>query len=228
MDLTHLLRSEADQAYFQRHGVEKTLCDILQQLAATKPNDPYRFIAEPVAPLCKDCAAPDIAPDAKKPTAEPEAISRRKVAKTREAPRKGGGIDVKKSEDVPLWYAQVLQKSELIEQYPVKGCFILRPWAFKIWELIQQWFDGEIKKMGVQNCYFPMFIPNSYLKKESHHLEDFAPEIAMVTKCGDKDIEEPLAIRPTSETAMYAAFSTWVQSHRDLPLKLNQWCNVVR
>lgn len=116
----------------------------------------------------------------------------------------------------------------MIEQYPVKGCFILRPWAYRIWELVQRWFDAEIKQMGVENCYFPMFIPKCYMEKESDHLSDFAPELAMVTKFGDTEIEEPVAIRPTSETAMYAAYSNWVQSHRDLPIKLNQWCSVVR
>merc|ERR1719361_683728 len=119
-------------------------------------------------------------------------------------------------------------KAELIEQYPVKGCFILRPWAYRIWELIQGWFDSNIKQLGVENCYFPMFIPKCYLEKEKDHLDDFAPELAMVTKFGNTDIEEPVAIRPTSETAMYAAYSNWVQSHRDLPVKLNQWCSVVR
>lgn len=137
-------------------------------------------------------------------------------------------MDVKKADNVPLWYEQVLQKAELIEQYPVKGCFILRPWAYRIWECIQSWFDTEIKELGVENCYFPMFIPKCYIEKEEDHLNDFAPELAWVSKFGNQDIDEPVAIRPTSETAMYAAYSSWVQSHRDLPIKLNQWCSVVR
>jgi bifunctional glutamyl/prolyl-tRNA synthetase len=143
-------------------------------------------------------------------------------------PSKGGGVEVKKSEDVPLWYEQVIKKGELIEAYPVKGCFILRPWAYSLWEQIQGWFDTEIKKLGVENCYFPMFIPKCYIEKEEDHLNDFAPELAWVSKFGNQEIDEPVAIRPTSETAMYAAYSSWVQSHRDLPLKLNQWCSVVR
>jgi len=156
-------------------------------------------------------------------------------AKTKEsvlaaAPSKGGGVDVKKAEDVPLWYEQVIMKAELIAAYPVKGCFILRPWAYRIWELIQQWFDAKIKDMGVENCYFPMFIPRCYIEKEEDHLSDFAPELAWVTKFGTDEIDEAnqVAIRPTSETAMYAAYGDWVQSHRDLPIKLNQWCSVVR
>jgi len=143
-------------------------------------------------------------------------------------PSKGGGLDVRKAEDVPGWYDQVITKAELIQAYPVKGCFTLRPWAYRIWELIQRWFDTEIKLLGVENCYFPMFIPKCYLQKEEAHLDDFAAEVAWVTKFGNEDLEEPVAIRPTSETAMYAAYSDWVQSYRDLPIKLNQWCSVVR
>merc|ERR1711920_664921 len=131
-------------------------------------------------------------------------------------------------DDVPGWYEQVIMKGELIEQYPIKGCFILRPWAYRIWELVQRWFDGEIKKLEVENCYFPMFIPRCYIEKEEDHLSDFAPELAWVSKFGNQEIDESVAIRPTSETAMYAAYSNWVQSHRDLPVKLNQWCSVVR
>mmetsp|Transcript_93708 Transcript_93708/g.264498 ORF Transcript_93708/g.264498 Transcript_93708/m.264498 type:complete len:725 (-) Transcript_93708:109-2283(-) len=143
-------------------------------------------------------------------------------------PAKGGGVQIKKMEDTPGWYEQVIMKGELIEQYPVKGCFILRQWAYRIWELVQGWFDKEIKLIGVENCYFPMFIPKCYIEKEEDHLNDFAPELAWVSKFGNQDIDEPVAIRPTSETAMYAAFSNWVQSHRDLPIRLNQWCSVVR
>jgi len=149
------------------------------------------------------------------------------VEKTKQQ-AKGGGLVNKKADNVPEWYAEVIGKGQLIEKYPVKGCFILRPWAYKLWEQIQGWLDKNIKEIGVENCYFPMFIPKCYMEKESDHLEDFAPELAMVTKFGNEDIDEPVAIRPTSETAMYAAYSDWVQSHRDLPIKLNQWCSVVR
>jgi len=174
-------------------------------------------------------AAKAKAAEAKKPAAKKEAkqaAPKKEAASKQQA--KGGGLVVKKAESVPDWYAEVIGKGQLIEKYPVKGCFIFRPWAYKLWEQIQGWLDTQIKILGVENCYFPMFIPKCYMEKESDHLDDFAPELAMVTKFGNEEIDEPVAIRPTSETAMYAAFSNWVQSHRDLPLKLNQWCSVVR
>ncbi|XP_063690578.1 bifunctional glutamate/proline--tRNA ligase-like isoform X2 [Bolinopsis microptera] len=138
------------------------------------------------------------------------------------------GIEAKKFEDLPNWYSQVITKSEMIEYYDVSGCYILRPWSFFIWEIIQKWFDTHIKAMGVTNCYFPMFVSHAALEKEKTHIADFAPEVAWVTKSGDSELAEPIAIRPTSETVMYPSYATWVQSHRDLPIKLNQWCNVVR
>lgn len=138
------------------------------------------------------------------------------------------GIEAKKFEDLPNWYSQVITKSEMIEYYDVSGCYILRPWSFFIWEVIQKWFDAGIKELGVENCYFPMFVSNSALEKEKTHIADFAPEVAWVTKSGDSELAEPIAIRPTSETVMYPSYASWVQSHRDLPIKLNQWCNVVR
>ena len=119
-------------------------------------------------------------------------------------------------------------ESELISYYAVSGCYILRPWAYNIWDSIKNWFDGEIKKLGVENCYFPLFIPEEYLLKEKDHVEGFAPEVAWVTRSGNSDLEKPIAIRPTSETAMYKTYSSWIRSHRDLPLRLNQWANVVR
>jgi len=115
----------------------------------------------------------------------------------------------------------------MIEYYDVSGCYILRPWAYAIWESIKDFFDAEIKKLGVQNCYFPMFVSHHALEKEKTHIADFAPEVAWVTKSGNSDLAEPIAIRPTSETVMYPAYAKWIQSHRDLPLKLNQWNNVV-
>ena len=122
----------------------------------------------------------------------------------------------------------MILRSEMIDYYDISGCYILRPWSFAIWEQIQQWFDGEIKKKGVQNAYFPLFVPESALNKEKDHVEGFAPEVAWVTKSGETALENPIAIRPTSETIMYPCFKNWIQSHRDLPLLLNQWCNVVR
>ncbi|XP_050434060.1 uncharacterized protein LOC126841535 [Adelges cooleyi] len=117
----------------------------------------------------------------------------------------------------------------MIEYYDVSGCYVLRPWSFGIWEQLQKWFDNVIKRqLGVRNCYFPIFVSKAVLEKEKAHIEDFAPEVAWVTKSGDTELQEHIAIRPTSETVMYPAFAKWIQSYRDLPLKLNQWNNVVR
>lgn len=138
------------------------------------------------------------------------------------------GIEVSKSENYSEWYSQVITKAEMIEYYDVSGCYVLRPWSYAIWEVIQDWFDAEIKKIGVKNCYFPMFVSQNALEKEKTHIADFAPEVAWVTKAGQSDMAEPIAIRPTSETVMYPSYAKWVQSHRDLPIRLNQWCNVVR
>uniref|UniRef100_A0A673WHX2 Bifunctional glutamate/proline--tRNA ligase n=1 Tax=Salmo trutta TaxID=8032 RepID=A0A673WHX2_SALTR len=123
---------------------------------------------------------------------------------------------------------QVITKAEMIEYYDVSGCYVLRPWSYSIWESIKEFFDREIKKLGVENCYFPMFVSQAALEKEKSHIADFAPEVAWVTRSGNTELAEPVAIRPTSETVMYPAYAKWVQSHRDLPIKLNQWCNVVR
>merc|ERR1711963_376028 len=138
------------------------------------------------------------------------------------------GLEAKKEENLPDWYAQVLTKAEMLEYYDVSGCYILRPWSFAIWEAIKDFFDAEIKKLGVENCYFPIFVSNSALEKEKTHIEDFAPEVAWVTRSGQSELAEPIAIRPTSETVMYPSYAKWIQSYRDLPLRLNQWNNVVR
>uniref|UniRef100_A0A3Q0RIJ0 Bifunctional glutamate/proline--tRNA ligase n=1 Tax=Amphilophus citrinellus TaxID=61819 RepID=A0A3Q0RIJ0_AMPCI len=138
------------------------------------------------------------------------------------------GLEAKKEENLAEWYSQVITKSEMIEYYDVSGCYVLRPWAYSIWESIKEFFDKEIKKLGVENCYFPMFVSQAALEKEKSHIADFAPEVAWVTRSGKTELAEPIAVRPTSETVMYPAYAKWVQSHRDLPIKLNQWCNVVR
>jgi len=242
--------SRDELAYFKQHGIEQVLCEIVEKLAESKPPDPFQFIVDVVgarsnskvvAPGKPEVVPVGITQASKEVPAEQTALPKEKAKREKKAaaPKakavaatsgqsKGGGLMISKSSDVPGWYDEVLTKAQLIEQYPIKGCFILRPWAYSLWEQITRWFDGEIKKMGVENCYFPMFIPKSYIEKESKHLDDFAPELAMVTKFGNQELEEPVAIRPTSETAMYAAYANWVQSHRDLPLKLNQWCSVVR
>jgi bifunctional glutamyl/prolyl-tRNA synthetase len=138
------------------------------------------------------------------------------------------GLEAKKEDNLADWYSQVITKGELIEYYDVSGCYILRPCSYFIWEQIKEFFDNEIRKLGVQNCYFPIFVSKSALEREKTHIADFAPEVAWVTKSGQSDLAEPIAIRPTSETVMYPSYARWIQSHRDLPLKLNQWNNVVR
>ena len=126
------------------------------------------------------------------------------------------------------WYSQVVVAGELIEYYDISGCYILRPWAYSMWEQIKDFFDKEIKKEGVENCYFPLFVSSARLEAEKDHIEDFAPEVAWVTRSGQSELDVPIAVRPTSETVMYPVFANWIRSHRDLPMKLNQWCNVVR
>ncbi|KAL9891652.1 glutamyl-prolyl-tRNA synthetase [Glossina fuscipes fuscipes] len=138
------------------------------------------------------------------------------------------GLEATKEDSLPEWYSQVITKGELIEYYDVSGCYILRPWSFAIWKFIKNWFDVEITKMGIKECYFPIFVSKSVLEREKTHIADFAPEVAWVTKSGDSDLAEPIAVRPTSETVMYPAFAKWIQSYRDLPIRLNQWNNVVR
>ena len=131
-------------------------------------------------------------------------------------------------EDFPRWYQDVIAKAELAENGPVRGTMVIRPYGYAIWEAMQQEVDARIKAAGAQNAYFPMFIPMSYLEKESAHVEGFSPELAIVTHGGGKELEEPVVVRPTSETIINASFSKWVQSYRDLPLLINQWSNVVR
>ncbi|TLY13518.1 MAG: proline--tRNA ligase [Thaumarchaeota archaeon] len=138
------------------------------------------------------------------------------------------GITVRKSENFDEWYTQVILKSELADYSPVSGCIVFRPSGYAIWETIRRETDKKFKKIGIQNSYFPIFIPERLLKKEQEHVKGFSPEVAWVTHAGDSKLEERLAIRPTSETLMYEVISRWVRSWRDLPLKLNQWNNVVR
>jgi len=133
-----------------------------------------------------------------------------------------------KSEDMSKWYVQTIQQAKLADYSPVKGCMVMRPNGYGIWEQIQQSLDGLLKELEVENAYFPLFIPLSFLQKEAEHVEGFAPELAIVTHAGGEELEEKLVVRPTSETIMYDMYSKWIQSHRDLPLKLNQWNNVVR
>ena len=134
----------------------------------------------------------------------------------------------KKSESLSDWYNAVVMLAELADYGPAKGTMIFRPAGYRIWELIQQAIDKEIKKSGVENAYFPLFIPESLMHKEKEHVEGFAPQLAVVTIGGGEELKEKLIVRPTSETIMYQAYAKWIQSWRDLPMLINQWNNVVR
>jgi prolyl-tRNA synthetase len=138
------------------------------------------------------------------------------------------GAIVSRQEDFPRWYQEVVAGAEMAENGPARGTMVIRPWGYGIWELMQSELDRRIKEAGAENAYFPLFIPESFLKLEAEHVEGFAPELAVVTHGGGKELEEPLVVRPTSETVINHFFSKWVQSHRDLPLLVNQWANVVR
>ncbi len=138
------------------------------------------------------------------------------------------GLTVKKSEDFNEWYNQVVLKADMIDYSLVSGCIVFKPNSYSIWEKIQRIFDDKIKRSGHKNCYFPMFIPESLLKKEAQHFAGFTPEVAWVTKGGNSELSERLAIRPTSETVMMESYAKWIRSWRDLPLLLNQWNSVVR
>ena len=133
-----------------------------------------------------------------------------------------------RSQDFSQWYQDIVLQAKLADYSPVKGCMVIRANGYSIWEKIQQDLDRRIKKSGASNYYFPLFIPESFLKKEAEHVEGFAPELAIVTHAGGKKLEEPLVVRPTSETIINAMFAKWIQSYRDLPLMINQWANVVR
>ena len=132
------------------------------------------------------------------------------------------------STDFPQWYQDVVAKAELADNGPVRGTMVIRPYGYAIWERLQAELDRRIKDCGAANAYFPLFIPEAYLRKEAEHVEGFSPELAVVTHGGGKELEEPVVVRPTSETIINSYFAKWVQSHRDLPLLVNQWANVVR
>lgn len=138
------------------------------------------------------------------------------------------GVAAKKSEDISKWYTDLIQKAELCSYTDVSGCMIFRPAAYAMWEIVQRETDKLFKEIGIQNAYFPLFIPEHHLTKEADHVEGFAPEVAWVTHAGNSELDERLAVRPTSETIMYPSYSEWIRSWRDLPLRLNQWCSVVR
>src|SRR5690242_17520581 len=150
-------------------------------------------------------------------------------------------ISPTRAEDYPEWYQQVIKAADLAEASPVRGCMVIKPWGYALWENIQRVLDGMFKATGHENAYFPLFIPKSFLEKEAEHVEGFAKECAIVTHHRlvhgpdgglipdpEARLEEPLIVRPTSETIIGAMFAKWVQSYRDLPLLINQWANVVR
>jgi prolyl-tRNA synthetase len=130
--------------------------------------------------------------------------------------------------DFPQWYTDVVIKTKLVDYGPVKGTMVIRPYGYAIWENIQRELDTRFKSLGVQNAYFPLLIPMSFLTKEKEHVEGFAPEVAVVTHAGGEELAEPLVVRPTSETIIGTMYSKWVQSYRDLPVLMNQWANVMR
>lgn len=132
------------------------------------------------------------------------------------------------NEDYSQWYLDVIKKAKLVDYAPVKGCMVIRPYGYSIWEKMQAGLDRRIKETGHENAYFPLFIPKNLLQKEADHVEGFAPEVAWVTQGGGEDLAEPLAVRPTSEAIFGEMYSDWIQSWRDLPVLINQWANVVR
>ncbi len=133
-----------------------------------------------------------------------------------------------RSEDFATWYNEVVQRAELADYSPVRGSMVIRPWGYGIWENMQRALDDMFKETGHENAYFPLLIPMSFIEKEKEHVEGFAPELAVVTQAGGKELEEPYVIRPTSETIIYSMYAKWVQSYRDLPILMNQWANVMR
>ena len=132
------------------------------------------------------------------------------------------------SEDFNEWYTDIIQQAQLADYSPVKGTMVIRPYGYSLWEGVQAYLDKKFKETGHENAYFPLFIPNSFIKKEAEHVEGFSPELATVTHAGGKELEEPLVVRPTSETIINHMFARWIKSHRDLPMLINQWANVVR
>src|SRR5881227_782449 len=138
------------------------------------------------------------------------------------------GEIVDQDDNFSLWYNQLVRKAELADYAPVRGCMIIRPYGYAIWENIQHLLDARFKETGVLNAYFPLLIPRSFLEREAKHVEGFAPEVAWVTRGGGEELEEPLAVRPSSETIISYSFARWIQSYRDLPILINQWNNAMR
>ncbi|GIL72508.1 hypothetical protein Vretimale_4295 [Volvox reticuliferus] len=204
-------------------SVEETV--IVAEAAEAAPAPEAAPVEAAAAPKEKKERAPKEKKEKPKKEPKPEQGDGKKAAG---GDAKGLGLKNGKKDNFGEWYSELVVASELISYYDVSGCYILRPWAYAMWEVVQAWFDKRIKQLGVQNSYFPLFITEDVLNTEKDHVEGFAPEVAWVTKCGNTTMEKPIAIRPTSETVMYPYFAQWIRSHRDLPLRLNQWTNVVR
>ena len=134
----------------------------------------------------------------------------------------------KRMDDYSQWYSDIIVAADLAEHSPVRGCMVIKPYGYAIWEKIQEVLNKMLKEKGVENAYFPLFIPEEFIKRETEHIDGFSPELAIVTHAGGKKLTESLVVRPTSETIIYDSFSNWIQSYRDLPLLINQWANVVR
>ncbi|HEU4782054.1 MAG TPA: aminoacyl--tRNA ligase-related protein, partial [Ktedonobacterales bacterium] len=136
--------------------------------------------------------------------------------------------DLADRDDFSQWYQDLVYKTELADESPVRGCMVIRPYGYALWENMVRRLDDRIKATGHENAYFPLFIPKSFIEREAEHVEGFAPEVAWVTRAGNEELAEPLVVRPTSETVIGYMYAQWVQSYRDLPLLYNQWGNVVR
>ena len=162
-----------------------------------------------------------------RPACMPSLRSRRSRYSLRMARGDENGV-TPQGEDFSAWYNEVVAKAQLVDRGPAKGTMVIRPYGYRLWELLQSELDRRIKDTGHDNAYFPLLIPESYLQREAEHVDGFAPELAVVTHAGGKELDEPLVIRPTSETIVGEMMAKWISSYRDLPLLLNQWANVVR
>ena len=220
-DTIRQLKSDKAQKLVIEEAV-KTLLNLKEQ---------YKVVTgEDWKPPGGDARKPKSAPAEKPARKEKSAKNQQLASKDADDSNKTGTrlcIEVKKNENLSEWFAQVITKGEMIDYYDVSGCYVLRPWSMEIWEVIVDYIKIEIKKKNVRSAYFPIFVSKGALEREKNHIADFAPEVAWVTKSGESELAEPIAIRPTSETVMYPAYAKWLKSHRDLPLKINQWNNVV-
>ncbi|XP_014470889.1 PREDICTED: bifunctional glutamate/proline--tRNA ligase [Dinoponera quadriceps] len=216
---------------------EKSVVDQEVKTLLSLKNDYKNATGQDWKPVATSLSSSNATPKKKKKeeqaksgkTAEKE-VAKASPAAAKDANKTGTrlGLEVRKLENFFEWYSQVITKCGMIEYYDVSGCYIFRPWSFAIWKIIKEYIDRDITALGVQECYFPIFVTRAALEKEKQHIADFAPEVAWVTKCGKSDLAEPVALRPTSETVMYPAYAKWLKSDTELPLKLNQWNNIVR